>query len=114
MFMLLSRTAADGDSEGTPIAIMEAGLSWVPIISTNHAGIPELLPGDAAELGFLVEEGDAEGAAEALRRLASDEETRRIWGGKCRAHITERYTQDRYVDRLLQVLHQEASIPLPL
>jgi glycosyltransferase involved in cell wall biosynthesis len=113
IFMLLSRTAADGDSEGTPIAIMEAGLSWVPIISTNHAGIPELLPGDAAELGFLVEEGDVEGAAEALRRLASDEETRRSWGGKCRTHITERYTQDRYVDRLLQVLHQEASIPLP-
>jgi glycosyltransferase involved in cell wall biosynthesis len=113
IFLLLSRTAKDGDTEGTPIAIMEAGLSWVPVVSTNHAGIPEVLPGDAGDLGFLVEEGDVEGAAEALRSLASDGETRAMWGRRCRTHVAERYAQHRYMDRLLQVLNREASIPLP-
>ena len=40
-FVQHSVTAADGDSEGTPVSILEAGAAGLPVVSTRHAGIPE-------------------------------------------------------------------------
>ena len=38
-----SVTADDGDVEGTPVAIIEAQACGLPVISTRHAGIPEVV-----------------------------------------------------------------------
>jgi len=68
-FLLPSRTAPDGNQEGTPTVLVEAQAIGLPCVSTRHAGIPEMIPARNHE--FLVAEGDIEGLANALRRLAS-------------------------------------------
>ncbi|MEN6647742.1 glycosyltransferase [Stenotrophomonas hibiscicola] len=60
-----SRTAANGDTEGLPIVLMEAAATGTPIVSTFHAGIPELIKQEVN--GLLVEEGDVGAIAEAMR-----------------------------------------------
>lgn len=49
-------TPLNSDKEGTPVAIMEAMASGLPVISTKHAGIEELIV--SGENGYLVEEYD--------------------------------------------------------
>lgn len=67
-FVQHSIIASNGDAEGTPVAVMEAGASGLPVVSTRHEGIPEIVvPG---ETGLLVDEHDVQGMAEAMVTLA--------------------------------------------
>ncbi len=43
VFLLPSVTGADGDMEGIPVALMEAMAVGIPVVSTLHSGIPELV-----------------------------------------------------------------------
>jgi len=62
-----SVTASDGDQEGVPIGIMEAMATGLPVVATNHSGIPELV--DDGITGLIVEERDIAGYVTALTRL---------------------------------------------
>ncbi|WP_309670890.1 glycosyltransferase [Gemmatimonas sp.] len=70
VFLSPSRTAADGDIEGVPVAIMEAMASALPVVSTRHSGIPELVHDDVS--GYLVDEGDVHALTDRVSRLAAD------------------------------------------
>ena len=64
-----SETGRDGDMEGTPTVIFEAMASGLPVIGTEHAGIPWQL--DSGRCGSLVPEGDHEALAHAVEGLLS-------------------------------------------
>jgi colanic acid/amylovoran biosynthesis glycosyltransferase len=64
VFVHHSVTGSDGDMEGIPTVIMEAMSTGLPVVSTKHSGIPELV--DHGRDGFLVSERDVEGYAAAL------------------------------------------------
>jgi glycosyltransferase involved in cell wall biosynthesis len=66
-FLHHSVTATNGDQEGIPISIMEAMASGLPVISTMHSGIPELVENEVT--GFLVPERNLERYTSALERL---------------------------------------------
>ncbi len=66
-FVLPSVTAADGDSEGTPVVLMEAQAVGVPCVTTRHSGNPEVLP---PESRLIANENDPDSLAEAMRRVA--------------------------------------------
>ena len=51
-----------GDREGIPVAIIEACSSRLPVISTKHTGIREVI--NHGENRFLVDENDIESMAE--------------------------------------------------
>ncbi|AXX02658.1 colanic acid biosynthesis glycosyltransferase WcaL [Cronobacter sakazakii] len=72
LFLLPSVTGADGDMEGIPVALMEAMAVGIPVVSTLHSGIPELI--DAGKSGWLVPENDAAALAERLQAFASLQE----------------------------------------
>lgn len=59
-----------GDSEGTPVAILEAGATGLPVVATRHAGIPDVVLHETT--GFLVEEHDIEGMAHYMVQLAQN------------------------------------------
>lgn len=68
LFLAPSRTAPDGDSEGgAPVALIEAQAAGLPIISTRHADIPEIV--SDGESGLLAPEFDDRALAANLRAL---------------------------------------------
>jgi colanic acid/amylovoran biosynthesis glycosyltransferase len=65
VFLSPSVTASDGDTEGgAPIALIEMAATGMPVVSTRHADIPEVL-GD----GLLAPERDVEGLVACLQEL---------------------------------------------
>lgn len=69
VFLLPSVTGADGDMEGIPVALMEAMAVGIPVVSTVHSGIPELI--EAGKSGWLVPENDAQALAQRLAAFGS-------------------------------------------
>jgi colanic acid/amylovoran biosynthesis glycosyltransferase len=70
VFLAPSVTGTDGDIEGVPVAIVEAMAAGLPVVSTHHSAIPELVADGHS--GFLVEEHDVDGLARRLSELATD------------------------------------------
>jgi len=65
VFLSPSRTASDGDTEGgAPVSIIEMAASGMPVVSTRHCDIPEVIvPGVT---GLLSDEDDIAGLAHHL------------------------------------------------
>lgn len=63
-FVHHSITAANGDTEGLPTSIMEAMAMELPVLSTYHSGIPELVTHN--ENGFLAKEKDLDTYADQM------------------------------------------------
>lgn len=68
-FLLPSKTAPNGDREGTPTVLVEAQAVGLPCVSTHHAGIPEMIP--EANHDLLADEGDTETLGKILYSLAN-------------------------------------------
>lgn len=71
IFLLPSLTASDGDMEGIPVALMEAMAVGLPVVSSDHSGIPELIEHNVS--GWLAPEGDAQALGVLLLKLANSE-----------------------------------------
>jgi colanic acid/amylovoran biosynthesis glycosyltransferase len=67
-----------GDKEGIPGSVVEAMACGLPVVSTYHAGVPEMI--HDGEDGLLVEELDLAGLAAALGRLIEDRSLRERLG----------------------------------
>ncbi len=85
----------DGDSEGTPVVILEAGAAGLPVIATNHAGIPDVIIN--GETGFLTEEHDVQGMADNMIKILKDVELAREIGKRAKKHIHENYTMESHI-----------------
>jgi colanic acid/amylovoran biosynthesis glycosyltransferase len=93
-FVQHSVTAPDGDKEGTPVTVLEAGASGLAIVSTLHTGIKEAVIN--GETGYLVSEYDVEGMAAYMIKIAADVDLAVRLGLKEAAHIRKYYdTKDR-------------------
>jgi glycosyltransferase involved in cell wall biosynthesis len=73
------------DSEGTPNAVLEAMAAGLPVIATRVGGIPRIV--DDGVSGFLVERGDVNGFAEALRMLLRDPQRAILMGAAGRTRV---------------------------
>ncbi|WP_444677370.1 glycosyltransferase [Halomonas sp. E19] len=78
IFLLPSVTASNGDQEGIPVALMEAMASGMPVLSTSHSGIPELV--EEGVSGYLVPERDSQGLAAKLLDLLQHPKIRLAFG----------------------------------
>ena len=64
-FLHPSETPPDQNQEGIPNSILEAMSTGLPVLATQHGGIPEAV--DQGRTGLLVEERDFVGLAEAMK-----------------------------------------------
>jgi colanic acid/amylovoran biosynthesis glycosyltransferase len=106
-FVQHSLQAADGDSEGTPVAVLEASACGLPVVSTKHGGIIDAVIDGAG--GFLVDEGDVETMADHMLRLVRDPGLAATLGAAGRRHIVENYSAEKSLSRLRAVLLDAAQ-----
>lgn len=99
-----SVTARNGDSEGTPVAILEAGASGLPVVATRHAGILDVIID--GETGFLVNEKDIDGMASFMSKLAGDVNLAREMGCNARKRIKENFTMGQHILTLNQLIRK--------
>jgi sugar transferase (PEP-CTERM/EpsH1 system associated) len=77
-------------AEGTPVTMLEAMASGLPVVSTAVGGIPDLVLDGAT--GALVPPGDPQRLADALAAYVLDEERTRRHGAAGRARIEQQYS----------------------
>ncbi len=94
--------AFDGDSEGTPNGILEAGAAGLPVIATRHAGIKDVVIEN--ETGFLVDEGDVDGMAKNMIRVLKNPEESFRMGTIAREHISKNYSLEKSMMGLQDIL----------
>ncbi len=84
-----SVTAMNGDQEGIPNTLKEAMATGLPVISTKHTGIPELVTD--GETGFIVSEKDVEVLADKITYLIKYPEVGEDMGIKGRKFVERNY-----------------------
>jgi glycosyltransferase involved in cell wall biosynthesis len=97
-----SVVSATGDSEGTPLTILEAGATGLPVVSTRHAGIPDVVL--EGETGFLVEEHDDASMAQHMVRIAQEPELAGMMGRAARAHIQKNFSKQQRTGSLWSII----------
>ena len=104
LVLLPSVTATDGDQECTPVSLMDAQAAGMPVLSTRHSGIPEVvLDGQS---GFLVPERDVAALAERLRFLVEHPELWPEMGRAGHQHVERNYNCER-LSRLTVEMYEE-------
>ena len=97
-----SITADDGDMEGTPVSVMEASAAGIPVISTFHAGIPDVIVD--GKTGLLCKELDVESMAVNMLRLASDKEFALCLGAAGKKRMAEHFSKDWQMNVLTEAV----------
>jgi colanic acid/amylovoran biosynthesis glycosyltransferase len=101
-FVQHSMRTSYGDSEGTPVAVLEAGAMGLPVVATRHAGIQDAVID--GETGLLVEEGDWEAMANNMIRLAEDAEFAAHLGRRARERIRTEYSMEKSIEQLWEII----------
>lgn len=106
-FVQHSVRANNGDAEGTPVAILEASAAGLPVISTAHAGIPEVVV--HGETGFIVEPGDVQGMTNRIVELACNRDLVQSLGQSARSRTREYFAMERHIAQLDNILRFAAE-----
>ena len=105
------------DSEGTPLALLEAWAARLPVVATAVGGLRELI--EHGLTGLLVPPGDSERLARALQRLLADEALRQTLAAAGNAAVCSRFTLSamahKYANEYHEILHEcsRKSVPHP-
>jgi glycosyltransferase involved in cell wall biosynthesis len=97
----------NGDLEGTPLAILEAMAAGLPVVATRHGGIAEVVAEERT--GFLVEEGDVDGMAARMLRLAETPRLASQLGEAGRELVAKEHAMQDRINALAAILERSAS-----
>ena len=101
LFAAPSVTAEDGNQDAPVNTLKEAMAMGLPVVSTWHGGIPELVEDGVS--GYLVPERNSEALAKAIQRLISEPEWWPSIGSAGRAKVESVYAMDVVNDQLVSI-----------
>ncbi len=101
IFLSPNLVARNGDKEGIPNTIKEAMATGLPVVSTYHAGIPELVIDK--KTGFLVPEKDVDGLVDRLEYLIAHPELWEKLGAQGREVVEEKFNLSTQVRKLEKI-----------
>ena len=99
-----SVTTEEGDQEGIPVVLMEALALGLPVISTYHSGIPELVQDGIS--GCLVQERDVNALSEKLEHLIKCQELWAKMGRSGRDYVENYYNIDKLNEQLVGIFKE--------
>lgn len=110
LFLSPSVTAPDGDSEGgAPVTIIEAAATGMPVVSTTHCDIPEVVQDGMT--GILTPEGDQQALDEALDGLVTAPSRWPAMGEAAADLARERFDVHVCAGRLAATYRELAGMP---
>lgn len=92
--------------EGQPLSIIEAMACGTPVVSTEHAGIPEEIVHEKTGWMLAANDIDKDHLAEVLTKLmnlSSEEYTK--MSERAHQHYLDHFTKEKHLDRMLEVLN---------
>jgi glycosyltransferase involved in cell wall biosynthesis len=89
LFVLPAILAADGDRDGIPNVILEAMAMNLPVVSTDHSAIPEVVI-DGVN-GLLVSPADEHALADALEKILTNPGLGKTLGSRGRQIVVEKF-----------------------
>jgi glycosyltransferase involved in cell wall biosynthesis len=98
LFVLANRIAPDGDRDGLPNVLLEAGALELPVVASRLGAVPELI--EDGVNGRLVSPDDPPALAEALAALMRDPAARLRCGRAGRRRVLEQFAMEPGLDRL--------------
>ena len=93
--------ALSSRNEGTPVALIEAHAAGKPAVATHVGGVASVVRGGVT--GELVNAGDPQMMAAALRHLLADANSREKMGLAGRRHVIEQYDSTRLLEHVRQL-----------
>lgn len=101
-FVQHSITAGNGDSEGTPVAVLEAQAAGLPVIATYHAGIPDVVVQN--ETGYLVDEHNVDCMGEYMLKILQPATDIKKMGTAARERVRNQFNLERYLHDLHEAI----------
>lgn len=83
-------------NEGTPVSVIEALASGIPVISTDVGGVRDILTDGKS--GFVIKRENSETYLQKLRLLVEDESLREDFSKFGKENVIKKYTYHRLVD----------------
>jgi colanic acid/amylovoran biosynthesis glycosyltransferase len=106
-FVQHSITTTQNDSEGTPLTIMEAMSAGLPVISTKHGGITDIIVEN--ETGFLVDEKNVKVMAQKMLFVIENPERAEIMGKAASQFIQANHTLNLYTQKLFELIKNQKN-----
>jgi colanic acid/amylovoran/stewartan biosynthesis glycosyltransferase WcaL/AmsK/CpsK len=89
VFLQASRTASNKDREGTPMVLVDVMAAGMPVVSTRHSDIPEIVR-DGYN-GYLAEENSVDSFTACLSRLIENKGYFQSLSRNCRSHVDQHF-----------------------
>jgi glycosyltransferase involved in cell wall biosynthesis len=109
LFIQHSIVAFNGDSEGTPVGVLEGMAAGLPVVSTFHAGIPDVVQHEYT--GYLVDENDIDVMAHYMMKICDDRNLAKKMGQAGKERIKNHFTLEKHLNTINQLIYNiEAPI----
>jgi len=99
ILLMPSKTASDGDCEGIPNVIKEAMYMGLQVISTTHAGIPELINNNVN--GYICPENNEDAFLASINECIDNKNNWHDIRNNAKKTICESFTPDKTTEQLL-------------
>jgi len=102
-----SITAANGDTEGMPISVLEASASGLPVISTFHAGISDVVEHNVT--GLLCDEHDVSTMTQNIVNILDNMNYAKKLGHAGKERIKLYFSFEKHIDGIQSLLEESVN-----